>query len=80
MTHPPAKGYAELRQLIAQRLKQHRADHGLTLRQFALRSGIGIAQILDLESEVSNPTLATLVRLAQALGITLAELVTPDAS
>lgn len=45
---------------------------------FAQRSGLGIAQILDLEKASSNPTLATLTRLAAALGLTLQELVTPE--
>lgn len=45
---------------------------------FAQRSGLGIAQILDLEKASSNPTLATLTRLATALGLTLQELVTPE--
>lgn len=78
MTAPGPSTFATHRAAVAAHLRKHLQAHGQTRRGFAQRSGLGIAQILDLEKASSNPTLATLTRLATALGLTLQELVTPD--
>lgn len=78
MTAPGSATFGVHRTAIAAHLRKHLQAHGQSRYAFAQRSGLGIAQILDLEKASSNPTLATLTRLATALGLTLQELVTPD--
>lgn len=78
MTAPGPVTFSAHRAAVAAHLRKHLQAPGQTRYSFAQRSGIGIAQILDLEKANSNPTLATLTRLAAALGLTLQELVTPE--
>lgn len=79
MTAPGPATFDVHRAAVAAHLRKHLQTQGQTRYSFAQRSGLGIAQILDLEKANSNPTLATLTRLAAALGLTLQELVTPEA-
>lgn len=56
-------------------LKQEREALGYSLRMLAARSGISSSMISDIERGRKSPTVITLVRLAQALGISAAALV-----
>jgi transcriptional regulator with XRE-family HTH domain len=56
-------------------LKQHRDVAGLSLRDLAARSGISASMISDVERGTKSPTVTTVVRLAQALGISAAMLI-----
>ncbi len=60
---------------LARNLRRLRAERGLTLDEFAKRAGISRSMLIQVEQKRVNPTLAILVRLAQALDIGLAELV-----
>ena len=60
---------------LARNLRRLRAERGLTLDQRAKRAGISRSMLIQVEQKRVNPTLATLVRLAQALDVGLAELV-----
>lgn len=65
---------SELRTLTAvvTELKQARLDRGLSLSQVAERSGIDRSRLSKLESDPHpNPTLATLTRIARAIGVEL---------
>ncbi len=54
-------------------LKQEREMRGLSLGEVARRSGIDKSRLSKLESDSrSNPTLATLTRIAGAIGVKLA--------
>ena len=56
-------------------VKQKREALGWSLRLLAARSGISSSMISDIERGAKSPTVITVVRLAQALGVTPAALV-----
>lgn len=56
-------------------VKQQREALGFSLRTLAAQSGISSSMISDIERGTKSPTVITLVRLAQALGVTAAALV-----
>ena len=56
-------------------VKQQREAAGFSLRTLAARSGISSSMISDIERGVKSPTVITVVRLAQALGVSAAILV-----
>jgi len=60
---------------LARNLRRLRAERGLTLDELAKRAGVSRGMLIQIEQQRVNPTLASLVRLAQALDIGLAELV-----
>ena len=60
---------------LARNLRRLRAERGLTLDKLAKWAGISRSMLIQIEQRRVNPTLATLVRLAQALDVGLAELV-----
>jgi transcriptional regulator with XRE-family HTH domain len=59
---------------LATRLRQLRADRGLTLDALARRAGVSRSMISLVERGASSPTAAVLDRLAAGLGVTLASL------
>jgi transcriptional regulator with XRE-family HTH domain len=60
---------------LARNLRRLRAERGLTLDELAKRAGVSRSMLIQIEQKRVNPTLAILVRLAQALDVGLAELV-----
>jgi transcriptional regulator with XRE-family HTH domain len=60
---------------IASRVRAERARHGLTLDDLAARSAVSRRLLVQIEHAQANPSLATLLKLAAALGVTLTELV-----
>jgi transcriptional regulator with XRE-family HTH domain len=56
-------------------VKQQREAAGLSLRMLAARSGISSSMISDIERGAKSPTVTTVVRLAQALGVSAAALI-----
>jgi transcriptional regulator with XRE-family HTH domain len=52
-------------------LRQARHHAGLTQAELARRAGVSRQQVAKVERPDSNPTLATLERLAQVLGLRL---------
>ena len=56
-------------------VKQHREAAGFSLRMLAARSGISSSMISDIERGTKSPTVTTVVRLAQALGVSAAALI-----
>jgi len=72
-----ARARAKKHQLVELRhaivlLKQEREAIGLSLTDVAQRSGIDKSRLSKLENDLCpNPTLETLTRIAQALGVTL---------
>ena len=50
-------------------VKRRREAAGLSLRELAGRSGVSASMISDIERGVKSPTVATLMRLAGALGV-----------
>lgn len=63
---------------VGPRLRMLRLLQGLTLKQLAERAGLSLSYVSDLEHGRSRPSLATLERLAAALGVSRAELLGED--
>ena len=60
---------------VGRTVKQQRNAAGLSLRELAARSGISSSMISDIERGTKSPTVTTVVRLAQALGVSAAVLI-----
>jgi transcriptional regulator with XRE-family HTH domain len=60
---------------LARNLRRLRGARALTLDELAKRAGVSRSMLIQVEQKRVNPTLATLVRIAQALDVGLAELV-----
>lgn len=61
--------------IFGDHLRELRAAAGLTQRQLAARVGTSSAAISNIEAGNNAPTLGTLVRLADALGCNVSDLV-----
>ena len=62
-------------EVIGARVRRHRNGRGWTLDELAGRSGVSRRQLVTIERGDGNPSIATLLRLSDALGIGLATLV-----
>ena len=65
----------EISHRTGQAVKQRREAAGLSLRVLAARSGVSSSMISDIERGTKSPTVITVVRLAQALGVSASALV-----
>jgi transcriptional regulator with XRE-family HTH domain len=63
--------------LIGGRVRARRQARGWTLDQLAERSGVSRRMLVNVEQGQSNASIATLLRLSEALGIGLPSLVAP---
>jgi transcriptional regulator with XRE-family HTH domain len=70
----------ELSKLIGSRVRDHRARRGWTLEDLAGRSGVSRRMLVNIEQASANPSIATLLRISDALGIGLPALVDADRS
>jgi transcriptional regulator with XRE-family HTH domain len=67
--------------VIGKQLRQRREAKEMTQRELSIRAGLTINAISELERGVAtNPEYQTLQALANALGCTVAELVTPPST
>jgi len=64
---------------LAERLSVFRKLNGLSLEQVATRAGITKSYLSKLERGLSSPTIATLLKLAQALGRSAEQLIGQEA-
>ncbi len=64
-----------LKEQTAEIVKYWRGKRGITQRELAQRSGIGLSTIRELETSVNAPRLETIYKIAKALEIN-AELIT----
>ncbi|MFC4533580.1 helix-turn-helix domain-containing protein [Sphaerisporangium dianthi] len=60
---------------IANNVRAQRAHRGLTLDALAARSGVSRGMLVQIEQCRTNPSVTTLTRVADALGVTVARLV-----
>jgi transcriptional regulator with XRE-family HTH domain len=67
----------ELARLVAENVRAARSAAALTQGQLSERSGIEVPHLSRLESGAHLPSLKTLNRVADALGVPLARLVSP---
>jgi len=59
---------------IAERLLNHRKNKGLSIQQLSQRSGLSMGMISQIERGKTNPSLKSLEKLREALGLRLSEL------
>lgn len=69
----------DMRKLVGRNFARLRRAKGLTQEEIEERSGFSQQYLSGLERGNRNPTVITLYELAQALGVSHVELVTPDA-
>ncbi len=62
-------------EVVGRRVRAARSARAWTLDRLAEQSGVSRRMIVNVESGSSNASIATLLRLARALGVSLAELV-----
>ena len=60
---------------IGEKIAEYRRKNGLTLRDFARQTNLSTALLSQLERNIGNPTLSILSTLAEAMGISVSELV-----
>ena len=65
----------DLASAIGGRVRDRRVDRGWTLDELAERSGVSRRMVVNVEQGASNPSIATLLRLSDALGVGLPALV-----
>ncbi|MER6998985.1 XRE family transcriptional regulator [Streptomyces sp. NPDC000410] len=64
----------QLTQSLARNLKRWRGERGFTLDALAARSGVSRGMIIQIEQARTNPSVGTTVKLADALGVSIATL------
>jgi transcriptional regulator with XRE-family HTH domain len=65
----------EVADAIAQTTRRLRSERGWSLDQLAARSRVSKGMLVQIEQARTNPSIGTLSRLADAFGVTLAEMV-----
>jgi transcriptional regulator with XRE-family HTH domain len=60
---------------IGRNLRRLRASRGWSLDLLAARSGVSRGMVIQIEQARTNPSVATLVRISDALGVSVAQLV-----
>ncbi len=61
--------------LVSQQVRTLRTGAGLSQEQLAVKAGLSSATVGRIEAATHTPSLATLAKLAEALGVTVAQLV-----
>lgn len=64
---------------IGLRVREHRTTRGWTLDHLAQASGLSRRMLINVEQGTANPSVGTLLKLSEALGVGLPELVEPPA-
>jgi transcriptional regulator with XRE-family HTH domain len=68
----------DMRKLVGRNFARLRREKRLTQEEVESRSGFSQQYLSGLEQGKRNPTVVTLFELAQAIGVSHVELVTPD--
>jgi transcriptional regulator with XRE-family HTH domain len=71
-------GDAVIEQHIARRIRQLRSDRSLTLQQVSERTGLSRSLLSKIQNCIVSPPIATLSKLATALGVPIAEFFETD--
>jgi transcriptional regulator with XRE-family HTH domain len=79
-TNDPLSGYARLTmafdpKALGRRVREEREKAGLSLAQLADASGLTKAYLVRLENQTANPSMEVVARVAEALDLTIADLV-----
>lgn len=73
-SRPPTDRALDPRRLLGERIKELRAERGLTQEEAADRIGVFRTYMSRMESGQANPTLTMLHQIADALGVEVVEL------
>lgn len=68
-----AMGKSEMRNIVGERIKELRGEHGLTQERFALMTGINRSYLADIEKGNRNFGFDTLERIVSGFGVSYAE-------
>jgi len=68
----------DMRKLVGRNFSRLRREKGLTQEDVEARSGYSQQYLSGLERGKRNPSVITIYEIAQALGVSHVELVTPD--
>src|SRR5262249_25745838 len=71
---PPAAPAETISRHLGSRVKHLRTERGWSLEALASASGVSRSMLSQIEREQANPTLAVTLRIAQAFGMTLGDL------
>ncbi|CAC9976156.1 MULTISPECIES: helix-turn-helix transcriptional regulator [Flavobacterium] len=61
-------------QLLAKRLKEIRAEKGISQEELAYRAEMTLSQIARIETVKTNPTVSTIFKIVRALEVPLSDL------
>lgn len=64
--------------MMGQRVRKLRQEHGMSQTELAKKVGVGQAHISDIELNHNAPSMDVLVRLAEALGVTVDDLLNEE--
>jgi transcriptional regulator with XRE-family HTH domain len=76
-TTEPMVSMDEIRSRLAANLRLMRAERGISQERLALEAGVDRTMLSKIERRISNPSIETLLRLANRLGVDLSTLVAP---
>jgi transcriptional regulator with XRE-family HTH domain len=79
-TRRPAKARLAVRDDVGRRIREHRIQSNLSLRELARRLGISPSAISQIETGKSRPSVSTLYSIVTELGMSLDELFSGDGS
>jgi transcriptional regulator with XRE-family HTH domain len=68
----------DMRKLVGRNAARIRKERGLTQEQLAERCGLSQQYLSGLEQGRRNPTIVTIYEIANALGVSHIDLVTPE--
>ena len=60
---------------VARNVREARTERGWTLDQLATRSGVSKGMVVQIEQGRTNPSIGTLSKVSEALGVSLPDLV-----
>ncbi len=63
-----------VRSTIATNLRRYRAERGVAQEKLALIAGVDRTMVSKIERELTNPSIETLLKLANVLGVTVSAL------
>ena len=68
-------GITDIGQIFGEVLRRHRSIRDVSQEEFAFKAGVDRTFVSGLERGVRQPTITTLIGIAQALGVSAADLV-----
>jgi transcriptional regulator with XRE-family HTH domain len=77
LTDTAADRVGEITAAVAEHVRELRTARGWSLDELAGRSGVSKGMVVQVEGARTNPSIGTLCRLADAFGVTIAELLAP---